>query len=78
LFKRRSLDVIRHPTLAAAGEAGIVRMLGTVGDEMPPCSTLPGTNSFAEFDEFYLHAATRANLPHVFSTCPLREIPTRY
>jgi hypothetical protein len=39
---------------------------------------LLGTNSFAEFDKFYLHA-TPTNLSHVVSACPLLEIaPYRY
>src|SRR5260370_29740411 len=66
-------------TLAAAGEAGIVRMLELLEDEVIRCLGLLGGTSFAELDKSYLHAATPTNLPHVFSAFPLLEIePYRY
>jgi glycolate oxidase len=65
--------------LAAAGEAGVVRMLELLEDEVRRCLGLLGVNSFAELDKSYLHASTPTNLPHVFSAFPLLEIePYRY
>ncbi len=65
--------------LAAGGEAGVVRMLELLEDEVRRCLGLLGVNSFAELDKSYLHAATPTNLPHVFSAFPLLEIdPYRY
>ncbi len=65
--------------LAAAGEAGVVRMLDLLEDEVQRCLGLLGVNRFAELDTSYLHAATPTNLPHVFSAFPLLEIaPCRY
>jgi isopentenyl diphosphate isomerase/L-lactate dehydrogenase-like FMN-dependent dehydrogenase len=65
--------------LAAAGEAGIVRMLELLEDEVIRCLGLLGVTSFAELDKSYLHAATPTALPHVFSAFPLLEIePYRY
>jgi glycolate oxidase len=65
--------------LAAAGEAGIVRMLELLEDEVIRSLGLLGVTKFAELDKSYLHAATPTNLPHVFSAFPLLEIePYRY
>jgi isopentenyl diphosphate isomerase/L-lactate dehydrogenase-like FMN-dependent dehydrogenase len=65
--------------LAAAGEAGVVRMLELLEDEVIRCLGLLGVRSFAELDKSYLHLATPTNLPHVFSAFPLLEIePYRY
>jgi isopentenyl diphosphate isomerase/L-lactate dehydrogenase-like FMN-dependent dehydrogenase len=65
--------------LAAAGEAGIVRMLELLEDEVIRCLGLLGVRSFAELDKSYLHAATPTNLPGVFSAFPLLDIePYRY
>jgi glycolate oxidase len=65
--------------LAAAGEAGVLRMLELLEDEVIRCLGLLGVTSFAELDKSYLHAATPANLPHVFSAFPLLDIePYRY
>jgi glycolate oxidase len=65
--------------LAAAGEAGIVRMLELLEDEVTRCLGLLGVKNFSELDKSYLHAATPTNLPHVFSAFPLLEIePYRY
>ena len=65
--------------LAAAGEAGIVRMLELLEDEVTRCLGLLGVRNFSELDKSYLHAATPTNLPHVFSAFPLLEIePYRY
>jgi isopentenyl diphosphate isomerase/L-lactate dehydrogenase-like FMN-dependent dehydrogenase len=65
--------------LAAAGEAGVVRMLELLEDEVQRCLGLLGVNTFAELDRSYLHAATPTHPPHVFSAFPLLEIePYRY
>ena len=65
--------------LAAAGEAGIVRMLELLEDEVIRCLGLLGVTSFAELDKSYLHPATPTNLPGVFSAFPLLDIePYRY
>jgi isopentenyl diphosphate isomerase/L-lactate dehydrogenase-like FMN-dependent dehydrogenase len=65
--------------LAAAGEAGIVRMLELLEDEVQRCLGLLGVNSFAELDKSYLHSASPTNQPGVFSAFPLLEIaPYRY
>ena len=65
--------------LAAGGEAGIMRMLELLEDEVQRCLGLLGVNSFAELDKSYLHAAAPTNAPSVFSAFPLLEIePYRY
>ncbi|MBI3702337.1 MAG: alpha-hydroxy-acid oxidizing protein [Rhizobiales bacterium] len=65
--------------LAAAGEAGIVRMLELLEDEVRRCLGLLGVNRFVELDTSYLHPAAPANPPHVLSAFPLLEIaPYRY
>jgi isopentenyl diphosphate isomerase/L-lactate dehydrogenase-like FMN-dependent dehydrogenase len=65
--------------LAAAGEAGIVRMLELLEDEVTRCLGLLGVTKFAELDKSYLHPATPTTLPHVFSAFPLLDIePYRY
>src|SRR6266567_4269280 len=65
--------------LAAAGEAGITRMLELLEDEVIRCLGLLGVTSLAELNKSYLHAATPTNLPSVFSAFPLLDIePYRY
>jgi isopentenyl diphosphate isomerase/L-lactate dehydrogenase-like FMN-dependent dehydrogenase len=65
--------------LAAAGEAGIVRMLELLEDEVIRCLGLLGVTQFTELDKSYLHAAAPTNLPSVFSAFPLLDIePYRY
>jgi isopentenyl diphosphate isomerase/L-lactate dehydrogenase-like FMN-dependent dehydrogenase len=65
--------------LAAAGEAGIVRMLELLEDEVIRCLGLLGVRNFTELDKSYLHAATPTVLPDVFSAFPLLHIePYRY
>jgi glycolate oxidase len=65
--------------LAAAGQAGIVRMLEIMEDEVIRALGLLGVTSFAKLDRSYLHAAAPANAPHVFSAFPLWEQqPYRY
>jgi glycolate oxidase len=65
--------------LAAGGEAGIVRMLELLEDEVIRSLGLLGVTKFAELDKSYLHPATPTNLPGVFSAFPLLDIePYRY
>jgi glycolate oxidase len=65
--------------LAAAGEAGVLRMLELLEDEVVRTLGLLGLASFAELDKSYLHAATATNVPSVFSAFPLLDIePYRY
>jgi glycolate oxidase len=65
--------------LAAAGQAGIVRMLEILEDEVTRSLGLLGVTSFGKLDRSYLHAAAPANAPHVFSAFPLWEHePYRY
>jgi isopentenyl diphosphate isomerase/L-lactate dehydrogenase-like FMN-dependent dehydrogenase len=60
--------------LAAGGEAGVVRLLELLEDEVQRSLGLLGVNSFAELDRSYLHAAAPANVPHVLSAFPLLKI----
>src|ERR1700756_3118988 len=60
--------------LAAAGEEGIVRMLELLEDEVIRTLGLLGVTSFAELNKSYLHPATAANAPGVFSAFPLLDI----
>ena len=65
--------------LAANGEAGILRMLELLEDEVVRSLGLLGVHNFTELDQSYLRAATATNLPHVFSAFPLLDIdPYRY
>jgi len=60
--------------LAAAGQAGIVRLLELLEDEAQRCLGLLGVNTFAELDRSYVRAAPPANPPHVLSAFPLLKI----
>lgn len=60
--------------LAAAGQAGIVRMLELLEDEVQRCLGLCGVNTFAELDRSYLHPAPPVVPPDVLSAFPLLEI----
>ena len=60
--------------LAAAGQAGVVRLLELLEDEVQRCLGLLGVASFADLDRSYLHAAAPANPPHVLSAFPLLKI----
>ena len=65
--------------LAAAGQAGIVRMLEIMEDEVTRALGLLGVTGFGKLDRSYLHTAAPANAPHVFSAFPLWEHePYRY
>ena len=60
--------------LAAAGEAGIVRMLELLEDEMIRCLGLLGLTGLRELNKSCLHAAAPTNAPSVFSAFPLLTI----
>ncbi|QOG17775.1 MULTISPECIES: alpha-hydroxy acid oxidase [Bradyrhizobium] len=65
--------------LAAAGEAGVTRMLELLEDEVLRCLGLLGATSFAEVSKSCLHPATATNAPGVFSAFPLFDHdPYRY
>jgi glycolate oxidase len=64
--------------LAAAGQAGIVRMLELIEDEVQRCLGLLGVTKFAELDRSYVRAAAPANVPHVLSAFPLLHIEDDY
>jgi len=65
--------------LAAAGQAGIVRMLEIMEDEVTRALGLLGLTSLGKLDRSYLHPAAPANAPHVLSAFPLWEVePYRY
>jgi isopentenyl diphosphate isomerase/L-lactate dehydrogenase-like FMN-dependent dehydrogenase len=60
--------------LAAAGQAGIVRLLELLEDEVQRCLGLLGVNTFAELDRSYVRPAPPANPPHVLSAFPLLKV----
>jgi isopentenyl diphosphate isomerase/L-lactate dehydrogenase-like FMN-dependent dehydrogenase len=60
--------------LAAGGEAGVVRLLELLEDEVQRSLGLLGVTNFAELSRSYLHAAAPANVPHVLSAFPLLKI----
>ncbi len=60
--------------LAAAGQAGVVRMLELLEDEVKRCLGLLGVTSFKQLDRSYLHAAAPTTPPHVLSAFPLLKI----
>ena len=60
--------------LAASGEAGVVRLLELLEDEVQRCLGLLGVARLAELDRSCLHAAPPANAPHVLSAFPLLRI----
>ncbi len=62
--------------LAAGGQAGIVRMLELLEDEISRCLGLLGVTKLADLGAPYLHAATPTNPPDVFSAFPLLRIDT--
>ena len=65
--------------LAAAGQAGIVRMLEIMEDEVTRALGLLGVTSYGKLDRSYVAPAAPANAPHVFSAFPLWEHqPYRY
>jgi len=60
--------------LAAAGQAGVLRMLELLEDEVQRCLGLLGVDRLARLDASYLHQATPANPPGVLSAFPLLDI----
>jgi isopentenyl diphosphate isomerase/L-lactate dehydrogenase-like FMN-dependent dehydrogenase len=65
--------------LAAAGQAGIVRMLEILEDEVIRSMGLLGATSYGKLDASLLHAAAPTSQPGVFSAFPHLEIaPYRY
>jgi isopentenyl diphosphate isomerase/L-lactate dehydrogenase-like FMN-dependent dehydrogenase len=61
--------------LAAGGQAGVVRMLELLEDEVQRCLGLLGVNTFAELNKSYLHmGAPVVTVPHVLSAFPLLKI----
>jgi isopentenyl diphosphate isomerase/L-lactate dehydrogenase-like FMN-dependent dehydrogenase len=60
--------------LAAGGEAGVVRLLELLEDEVQRCLGLLGVAGFAELDHSYLRAAAPTSAPHVLSAFPLLKI----
>ena len=60
--------------MAAAGEAGIHRVLELLEEEICICLGLLGVKNFAELNESYLHAAAAVTPPHQFSAFPLLDL----
>ena len=60
--------------LGAAGQAGVVRLLELLEDEVRRCLGLLGVNGFGDLNRSYLRPAAPTNLPSVFSAFPLLHI----
>jgi isopentenyl diphosphate isomerase/L-lactate dehydrogenase-like FMN-dependent dehydrogenase len=60
--------------LAANGQAGIVRMLEILEDEVKRALGLLGVTRFADVDRSYLHPAPPVTVPHVLSAFPLLKL----
>ena len=60
--------------LAAAGQAGVVRMLELLEDEVQRCLGLLGVAGLADLGRSYLHQAMPTTSPHVLSAFPLLRI----
>jgi isopentenyl diphosphate isomerase/L-lactate dehydrogenase-like FMN-dependent dehydrogenase len=60
--------------LACGGQAGIVRLLELLQDEVERSLGLLGATSFADLNRSYLHPAAPANAPHVLSAFPLLKV----
>ncbi len=59
--------------LAAAGRAGVVRMLEILETELRICLGLLGVDRLDRLDESFLHEAAPVAAPHVLSAFPLLE-----
>ena len=59
--------------LAAAGQAGLVRVLELLEEEIRICLGLLGVERLAQLDRSYLHPATPVVLPHATSAFPLLD-----
>jgi len=57
--------------LAAAGQAGLERVLEILEDEVRICLGLLGVTGWAGLDRSYLHAAAPVGVPHATSAFPL-------
>ena len=57
--------------VAAAGRAGVVRMLELLEHEIRICLGLLGVNGYGELDETWLHRVPAVTEPHAFSAFPL-------
>jgi isopentenyl diphosphate isomerase/L-lactate dehydrogenase-like FMN-dependent dehydrogenase len=57
--------------LAAGGQAGLVRALELLEEEIRICLALLGVSRIGAVDRSYLHAATPVTAPHVSSAFPL-------
>jgi isopentenyl diphosphate isomerase/L-lactate dehydrogenase-like FMN-dependent dehydrogenase len=64
--------------LAAAGEAGIVRVLEILEDEMESAMGLLGVTRLGALDRSYLHPAMPVGLPSVHSPYPLLTLDEGY
>ena len=60
--------------LAAAGEAGVARMLEILTSEVHEVLGLLGVTAFGQLDASYLHPAPPAVMPHVHSAFPLTNL----
>jgi isopentenyl diphosphate isomerase/L-lactate dehydrogenase-like FMN-dependent dehydrogenase len=59
--------------LAAAGEAGVTRILELLETEIATCLGLLGAARIAALDRSYLHPAAPVTAPHVLSAFPLLD-----
>ncbi|MEK7839210.1 MAG: alpha-hydroxy acid oxidase, partial [candidate division NC10 bacterium] len=59
--------------LAAAGQAGLVRVLELLEEEIRICLGLLGVEQVAQLDRSHLHPATPVALPHATSAFPLLD-----
>lgn len=65
--------------LAAAGEAGLVRVLELLEEEVRVCLGLLGVTGPGDLDASYLHAEAPVTIPSVTSAFPLLDLdPDRY
>ncbi len=60
--------------LGAAGEAGVLRLLELLEDEMQRTMGLLGVSKLADLNRSYLHAAQATQLPHVLSAFNLLKL----
>jgi glycolate oxidase len=60
--------------LAAAGSAGVARVLELLEHEIKTCLGLLGLSSFAQIDQSYVHPAPALTVPHVHSAFPLLNL----
>ncbi|WP_158744063.1 alpha-hydroxy acid oxidase [Acidisphaera sp. L21] len=61
--------------LAAAGAAGVVRVLELLQEEIVECLGLLGVTSMAELDASFLRPAEPVVVPHALSAFPLLDLP---